>query len=66
MFARDDNPRWLAALLAAVPVAAGAVLVLLFPPEPRAVPALPARAVPVARAAEPAAVPEPDLLARNR
>jgi len=64
--ARDDNPRWLAALCAAVPVAAGAVLVLLFPPEPRPLPALPARAPLVSHGAAHTATPEPELLARNR
>lgn len=66
MIARDDNPRWLAAVLTAVPVAAGAVLVLLFPPEPRSLPPLPNRVVPAQFADSARPVVAPDLLARNR
>jgi hypothetical protein len=59
--ARDDNPRWLAALCTAVPVAVGAALVLLFPPQPQPLPAIPARVAPPETARAPD--PELDLLA---
>lgn len=51
---RDDNPRWLAALVTALPVALAALWVLTPAPRPTSVPPAPAAVVAWTTAPEPA------------